>query len=126
MPMGTRTRSVWVCEACGHEWLAKEKPQRCARCKSRKWDSGSVEIVEERRERPALRQREKSLKSVSTVSSTTVGGGSVLASRFFAKDHDHCMRCRAEMVERNGRSVCSAGCVGDYPLLSQYEYDKDG
>jgi hypothetical protein len=26
------------CEVCGHEWISDQRPRRCAKCKSRKWD----------------------------------------------------------------------------------------
>src|SRR6266436_8387486 len=36
--MPTVKVDVWKCGECGHEWLGEEKPKRCARCKSRRWD----------------------------------------------------------------------------------------
>ncbi len=75
--------ALWCqCEACSHEWITRDIPKRCARCKSRKWNNGErieetqngfrVEtspskrskgsrVVRERRSRPALpRKADKS------------------------------------------------------------------
>lgn len=30
------------CDTCGHVWLSKEEPKRCAQCKSRKWNVRGV------------------------------------------------------------------------------------
>lgn len=29
---------AWRCDRCGHTWLSGEKPRRCSKCKSAKWD----------------------------------------------------------------------------------------
>ena len=29
-----------VCDSCGHRWVSQGKPQQCAKCKSRAWNSG--------------------------------------------------------------------------------------
>lgn len=37
--MGVETAQVLRCTCwCGHSWLAEEMPQRCGKCKSRKWN----------------------------------------------------------------------------------------
>lgn len=38
--MGLGTKTVWKCDVCNHEWLARDenKPLRCASCKSPYWD----------------------------------------------------------------------------------------
>ena len=41
--MGSASRDVWMCDACGHEWLKGDKlPTHCAssKCRSRKWNKG--------------------------------------------------------------------------------------
>jgi len=42
------------CEACGWEWSAWEKPARCARCKSRRWDGGALTLPELPTVHPAI------------------------------------------------------------------------
>lgn len=40
---------AWKCDSCGHEWLSKQKPVRCAnpKCQVRTWDkNGTAEPVE--------------------------------------------------------------------------------
>lgn len=37
-------REVWQCGRCGHEWLGRgSRPLCCAKCKSPRWDEGSIE-----------------------------------------------------------------------------------
>ncbi len=38
--MGRGTKPVWKCDVCSHEWLSrnKDKPIRCASCKTPYWD----------------------------------------------------------------------------------------
>src|SRR5437016_4530939 len=38
--MGKVGVEAWKCEVCGHVWVGGERPKRCARCKSRRWDDG--------------------------------------------------------------------------------------
>lgn len=41
---------VCVCDECKHQWLA-EDPERCPRCRSRRWDDqGRPEAMEETKE----------------------------------------------------------------------------
>jgi hypothetical protein len=40
--MPTVKVEAWKCGECGHRWLSEEKPKRCARCKSRRWDEGGT------------------------------------------------------------------------------------
>jgi hypothetical protein len=35
------TRLAAHCDVCSHEWLTSIAPSHCARCKSRKWNSGA-------------------------------------------------------------------------------------
>jgi len=38
--MGTLMVQAWKCDrdGCGHVWLSAEKPRRCSKCKSGRWD----------------------------------------------------------------------------------------
>src|ERR1700731_3904114 len=39
--MWKQITALWCqCEECGHEWIAKELPKRCAKGKHRAWNSG--------------------------------------------------------------------------------------
>lgn len=40
MTVAETTAFKCKCEECGHEWVAGVMPSRCAKCKSRKWNSG--------------------------------------------------------------------------------------
>jgi hypothetical protein len=47
--MSTKSVLAWHCDrpGCGHDWLSKEKPKRCARCKSPAWDKvGSASLAQ--------------------------------------------------------------------------------
>jgi hypothetical protein len=37
--MSRESAYVWVCESCGHKWLAKTElaPSQCAKCRTRGW-----------------------------------------------------------------------------------------
>lgn len=63
-------RKVWVCDACQHEWLTGEYPKRCARCKSRKWNSGGGADVDARTESLATGKPKAGRKGVGSVAST--------------------------------------------------------
>jgi hypothetical protein len=39
-------RKLAHCDECEHEWIAGGFPKRCARCKSRNWNSGIKPVVE--------------------------------------------------------------------------------
>lgn len=46
--MGNESVKVWVCDVCGHRWIAGELvPTHCAssKCRSRKWDSDPVSVA---------------------------------------------------------------------------------
>lgn len=43
--------SACTCDECGHEWLARVVPARCAKCKSRRWNAGPGEAKRERRDK---------------------------------------------------------------------------
>ena len=42
--MSTKSVEAWQCDraGCGHVWLSKEKPKRCAKCKSPAWDKAAL------------------------------------------------------------------------------------
>lgn len=42
--MSTKMVSAWVCDFtnCGHSWLAKTQPARCAKCKRKNWNKYKV------------------------------------------------------------------------------------
>jgi hypothetical protein len=51
-----------TCDLCGHEWIARLKPERCASCKRFGWDNGGLTRSQLRRaqivlDRPATRPR---------------------------------------------------------------------
>lgn len=54
---------AWKCdrEVCGHIWLSKVKPKRCAKCKSPGWDKSTTGL---RRRRPRLPQVEARVEVV--------------------------------------------------------------
>ena len=41
-----RRITVWECTCqwadCGHVWIAKSKPGKCAKCKRRSWETGTT------------------------------------------------------------------------------------
>jgi hypothetical protein len=42
--MSTKSVEAWVCDLCGHAWWKPgEKPKRCAKCKSGRWDDAGVQ-----------------------------------------------------------------------------------
>jgi hypothetical protein len=43
--MGTKTVVAWECDRCQNLWIAKVKPKRCAKCKSRTWDKGGASEI---------------------------------------------------------------------------------
>lgn len=40
--MGQIQATINQCDVCGHRWLSEEKPKRCAKCKSSKWDAAGL------------------------------------------------------------------------------------
>jgi len=50
--MGLGTKTVWKCDVCKHEWLARDEgtPLRCAKCKSPYWNKTKHLEVEQARE----------------------------------------------------------------------------
>jgi hypothetical protein len=42
------THDAWKCEICGHKWLAFDSvpPEKCAKCKSRKWNNEGKRIID--------------------------------------------------------------------------------
>lgn len=34
--------NLLVCERCGHEWIARQIPKRCSKCKTPYWDSPRI------------------------------------------------------------------------------------
>jgi hypothetical protein len=40
--MGMYALNVCLCEVCHHAWLSLQRPARCAKCKSTKWNEASV------------------------------------------------------------------------------------
>lgn len=38
--MGVLMVQAWHCDQCSHLWLSQEKPKRCSKCKSSRWDGG--------------------------------------------------------------------------------------
>lgn len=61
--MGQKTRTVWVCEYrdCGHEWLAEkgEPPEKCAKCRRRRWHGVGVGEAEKPQEAPKRTRTKK-------------------------------------------------------------------
>ena len=56
---------IWVCELCGHRWLASgvDAPAKCAKCKRRGWHTKAVHVADEPRHGP-LPQAEPTIQAV--------------------------------------------------------------
>lgn len=85
--MGVIQAEVCVCDACGHRWLSGgELPERCAKCKSRKWNErGYVETA-----RPMVKRRPAYSPTPPKPANWTIATPTPKSDRGHGPDHKLC------------------------------------